>query len=242
MWPAWALSFLALGGLAWEAARLTERLAGRAAAVGAGAMVHRLRRLRVVRGERDGGRAVRVGHRARMPPGRASGRRTIRRRGPPRRAAELVALAWVAALFRPEGALAALFVALTLAVFPRKRRAGAIALAAAGRAARPCSRCRSCCSSLTGSARSNTAVAKLLPGNPYYAGPALRAAVASYVRLLVGGLLNGTLLEPGEAWSRRSSSRAEAAPVAMAGLGAIAAARQRGRARGGARPACCSSR
>src|ERR1700722_5623927 len=38
LWPAWVLSFVALGALAWEASRLTDRLAGKAAGVGAGAM------------------------------------------------------------------------------------------------------------------------------------------------------------------------------------------------------------
>jgi hypothetical protein len=38
VWPAWGLSFVALGALAREAAGLTDRLAGRVAAVGAGLM------------------------------------------------------------------------------------------------------------------------------------------------------------------------------------------------------------
>ena len=38
VWIAWLLSFAALGGLAWEAGKLTERLAGRVASVGAVAM------------------------------------------------------------------------------------------------------------------------------------------------------------------------------------------------------------
>jgi hypothetical protein len=68
---------------------------------------------------------------------------------------------------------------------------------------------------LTGSARSNTAVAKLLPGNPYYVGPALRAAVEANVRTLVSQLLNG------EVWSAEFVPRG-GAPFAMAGLGAVA--------------------
>jgi hypothetical protein len=212
VWPAWALSFLALGGLAWEAARLTERLAGRTAAVGAAAMTlvfggHlwcAASGMEVVPFAWAIARAARrASEWAEDAPESRSGRR----------AGELVALAWAAALFRPEGALAALFVAATLAAFPRRPawRMRALSLAAgAAVVALPL-----LLWVLTGSPRSNTAVAKLLPGNPYFAGPALRAAVSYNVRLLVGTLLNG------EVWSGEFLPRA-GAPVAMAGLGAVA--------------------
>ena len=39
LWPAWFFSFCALGALSWEAAQLTQKLAGRAAAAGAAALV-----------------------------------------------------------------------------------------------------------------------------------------------------------------------------------------------------------
>src|SRR6185312_5898044 len=39
LWPAWSMSFLALGALAYEAFALAKPLAGRAAAIGASAMV-----------------------------------------------------------------------------------------------------------------------------------------------------------------------------------------------------------
>jgi hypothetical protein len=212
MWAAWALSFAALGGLAWEASQLTRRLAGRVAAAGAGAMtiafggfvwcaasgmevlpfawaIARASRLACEWAEAD-------------PSDRSS-----------RRLGELVAMAWVAALFRPEGALTALFVAATLAVFPRLPawRERAFALAAASSAfAVPL-----LLFVLTGSARSNTAVVKLLPGNPYYAGPALTSTVLSYAKMLVGTLLNG------EAHAAEFLPRG-GAPLAMAGLAAIA--------------------
>jgi hypothetical protein len=212
VWAAWAMSFLALGGLAWEAARLTERLAGRTAAVGAGAMVLAF-----------GGFAwcaasgmevvpfawaiARASRRASEWAEDATDARTNRH------AAELVALAWAAALFRPEGALTALFVAITLAAFPRKSawRTHALALAAgAAVVALPL-----LLWALTGSARSNTAVSKLLPGNPYYVGPALREAVEANVRTLMHTLLNG------EVWSAEFVPRS-GAPFATAGLGAVA--------------------
>ncbi|MGH7272250.1 MAG: hypothetical protein ACREJ3_17610, partial [Polyangiaceae bacterium] len=130
-----------------------------------------------------------------------------------RRAAELIALAWAAPLLRPEGGVAALFVAATLALFPRKRAWSerAIAITAiTSLLALPL-----LLWALTGSPRSNTSVAKLLPGNPYYAGFALFSAVEANVRLLVGTLLNG------EIWSAEFLPRG-GAPVAMAGLGAVA--------------------
>jgi hypothetical protein len=211
MWPAWALSFAALGGLAWEAAALTRRLAGRTAAVGAGAMTIAFGGFvwcaasgmevvpfawAIARASR---RAVDW---AESEPGARSGRRF----------AELVALAWIAALFRPEGAVSALFVAATLAVFPCRAtwRERAYSLAAASAViALPL-----LLFLVTGSARSNTAVVKLLPGNPYYAGPTLVATVTGYAKTLVGSLLNG------EAHAAEFIPRGGAS-LAMAGLAAV---------------------
>jgi hypothetical protein len=212
LWPAWALSFAALGALAWEAAKLTEKLAGRAAAVGAGAMVVAFSGfawcaasgMEVVPFAWVVARAVR---RASELSEDEPSTRT------PRRAWELVALAWAAALFRPEGALFALFVAVTLALFPRRPtlRARAMGLAAgAALLATP-----ALLLLLTGSARSNTAVVKLLPGNPYYVGPVLRAAVEANLRTLVGKLLDG------EVWSAEFLPKGGAL-LAMAGLVAVA--------------------
>jgi hypothetical protein len=212
VWAAWAMSFLALGGLAWETSRLTAKLAGRTAAIGAGAMVLAF-----------GGFAWCAASGMEVVPfawaiARASRRASEwaeddvdARTG--RHAGELVALAWVAALFRPEGALTALFVGVTLAAFPRKPawKTRALALAAVAAAvALPV-----LLWALTGSARSNTAVAKLLPGNPYYVGAGLRAAVEANVRTLVSQLLNG------EVWSAEFLPHG-GAPFAMAGLGAVA--------------------
>jgi len=212
VWAAWAMSFLALGGLAWEAAQLTERLAGRTAAIGAGALVLAF-----------GGFAWCAASGMEVVPfawaiARASRRASEWAEDAPeartnRHAGELVALAWIAALFRPEGALTALFVAVTLAAFPRKPawRTRALAVAAlVAVVALPL-----LLWALTGSARSNTAVAKLLPGNPYYVGTALRDAVEANVRTLLRQLLNG------EVWSAEFIPRG-GAPFAMAGLGAIA--------------------
>jgi hypothetical protein len=113
---------------------------------------------------------------------------------------------------RPEGALAALFVAVTLAAFIRRPAWSerAWGLAAVAGAFAPLLLLLV----LTGSARSNAAVSKLMIGNPYYAGPALAVAVGANVKLLLGTLLNG------EVWSAEFVPRG-GAPIAMAGLVAL---------------------
>jgi hypothetical protein len=221
VWAAWALSFAALGALAWEASALTRGLAGRAAAIGAGAMT-------VVFGgfvwsAASGMEVVPFAWAIARASRRASewSEAGLESRST-RRAAELVALAWVVALFRPEGAVTALFVAATLAAFPRRRawRERALALAAAGAViATPL-----LLWALTGSARSNTAVVKLLPGNPYYSGDALVATVEGYAKLLVGTLLNGD--EHAAEFLPHGG-----APLAMAGLAAVGVLGGRVRAR-----------
>jgi hypothetical protein len=220
VWPAWVISFVALGALAHEAAGLTERLAGRAAALGAAAMTIAFGGL--VWSAASGMEVVpfawaiaRASRRASEWSEAKPAART------PGHSAELVAVAWIAALLRPEGALTAIFVAVTLSAFrpsgrqtrAARRRAwertsGLFALVAA--VAPPL-----LLLARTGSARSNTAVAKLMLGNPYYAGPALATAVETNVKLLVGTLLNG------EIWSAEFLPQGGAA-VALAGLVAVA--------------------
>jgi hypothetical protein len=212
LWPCWVLSFAALGGLAWEAARLTERLAGRTAAVGAGAMTLAFggflwcaaSGMEVVPFAWAIARATRRASEWTELP--ADGRSTGR-------AAELVGLSWVAASMRPEGALTALYVAAVLGAVPGKqaRRDRALGVAAAAAAFGV----QALLWLTTGSPRSSTSVVKLLPGNPYYVGPALVAAVEYNVRQLLTTLLNG------EVFSTEFLPHG-GAPVALAGLGAIA--------------------
>jgi hypothetical protein len=213
VWAAWALSFLALGGLAWEAAKLAGGLAGRAAAVGAGALVLSC-----------GGLVWSAASGMEVVPFAWLVARTARRAAEwaespivertPRREAELVVLAWASACMRPEGALFALWAAATLATFrcarDKKTRA-ASALVAAVAAVAPAL----LSFALTGSWRSSTATAKLLPGNPYYAGAALTAAVEANLRLFFGTLLDG------QVWSAEFLPSGGAA-VAVAGLVAVA--------------------
>jgi hypothetical protein len=59
-------------------------------------------------------------------------------------------------------------------------------------------------------------VAKLLPGNPYFTGPALIAAVLANAEILTGSLLNGERLS-------FEFLPQGGGPVALAGLGAVAA-------------------
>jgi hypothetical protein len=141
----------------------------------------------------------------------AGDRGTGRTRG---RAIELVALAAAAPLLRPEGALFALFVAVTLAVFPapgervRERRP---AIAAFAVIALPWLMTLA----TTGSLRSTTAAVKLLVGNPYYTGGTLVGQIGENARVLVVTLLNG------EVWSAEFLPHG-GAPLALAGLLAIA--------------------
>jgi hypothetical protein len=226
MWPAWAMSFVALGALAWEVMKLTERLAGRAAAAGAGAMTVAFGGL--VWCAASGMEVVpfawaiaRASRRAcEWAEARPEARTTERR-------LELISLAWAAALLRPEGALTALFVAGTLAAFAHRSAwtDRAWSVAAVGGALAP----TLLLFFLTGSARSNTAIAKLLPGHPYFAGRTLALAVQANMKLFTGTLLNG------EVWSAEFLPQG-GAPVAMAGLGAVAwlAIRTQSRWRGAA--------
>jgi hypothetical protein len=212
LWPAWALSFTALGALAWEASRWTQPLAGRVAAAGAAALTLAF-----------AGFAWSAASGMEVVPfawaiARASRRASDWAEAPPaertaKRAAELIAMAWVAALFRPEGAVTAVFVAATLAAFTRTgaaaERARSIAALAAALAL------PALLWVLTGSPRSSTAVVKLLPGNPYYPGGRLFEAVWANARLLVGTLLDG------EVWSAEFLPH-RGAVFALLGLGAVA--------------------
>jgi hypothetical protein len=225
LWPAWALSFIAFGALAWEAFHLTLRLSGRTAAIGASAMTLSFAGFAwcAVSGMEVVPFAWAIARTSRRAAEWAeadkrysSGARSIGR------AAELVALAWVSALLRPEGTVSALFVCVTLAAFSfdGSLRARGLALAPAAAAlAVP-----ALLWAMTGSPRSTTAVAKLLPGNPYYTGSALAGAVAAHARLLVGTLLNG------EVWSAEFLPHG-GAPIAFAGLLALLVQGVRARAR-----------
>ena len=127
---------------------------------------------------------------------------------------ELAALGWAAFLFRPEGAVAVIAIALVFVLFPRSKeivhrvRDGAIAVAGPAlvlvflRLA-------------TGTASTSTASVKLLFGNPYYRGDAFVAAVEANVHVFFDTLLKG------EVWSAEFIPSGGSA-FAIAGLFAIA--------------------
>ncbi len=76
LWPAWAMSFVALGALAYEARAIVRRLAGETAAIGAAAMVPRVPRRSPGSPPRAGWRCCRsLGSSRAACGGRASGRR-----------------------------------------------------------------------------------------------------------------------------------------------------------------------
>jgi hypothetical protein len=188
IWAAWALGFAALGLLGYETRRASDRLLSNDGALAAELMVLAF-----------GGHLWFAASGMEVVPLAWLLMRTARRsaewletppsvRPWPR---ELVVLAWVAPLFRPEGVLATLGVAVTLGVGARGQRRALAGLALAG-AALPAA----VNGLLTGSATTTTALVKWLPLSPYYAhfGKLSRAVLAN-VELLFGTLLNG------EVWS-----------------------------------------
>jgi hypothetical protein len=209
LWPAWGFSFLAFGLLAREVYLLTKPLAGPHAALGAGAMVFAFSPFTWCAGS---GMEV-------MPfafcLARAARRSSEWVETSSRTAGfeyELVALAFVTPLFRPEGALASLVVAAALAMAPRTSalRAGIPAAVCLVGAVAP----QLLSALVTGALQSNTAQVKLIPGNPYYVGPALWGALHENVHTLLHVLLNG------EIWSAEFIPQGSM-PFALAGLGAI---------------------
>ena len=70
LWPAWAMSFAALGALAYEARAIVRKLAGETAAIGGGGDGRRVPGVHLVRSERDGGVAVCVAPRAQRATGK----------------------------------------------------------------------------------------------------------------------------------------------------------------------------
>jgi hypothetical protein len=208
LWPAWVLSFVALGLLAHEAFHLARPLTGTPCALGAAAMVLSLSAFTwcAVSGMEVVPFAWCLARAARRSSEWAEGN------GDDKRRIELVALAWVAPLLRPEGAVASAMVAATLFAFHRKRTwrgllPSALALLAPVFPS-------ALALAMTGSFTTSTAKVKLLPGNPYYAGSALSSEVTKNLRILVGTILNG------EIWSAEFLPKGGAS-IAIAGLLAI---------------------
>jgi len=214
LWPAWLLSFVALGALAWEAWALALPLAGRAAAIGAGAMVLAF-----------GGFAWCAASGMEVVPfawllatslrrgAEWAERNDVRTR---RSLFVLLALAVLCPAMRPEGALVSVALGVVIAVFPRHgvhrprgfdvSRLEGLAFLAAALAP------NLFLFALTGSFTSSTAQVKLLFGNPYFSLP---EAVLANARTLVGTILDGKI------WAAEFLPKG-GAPVALLGLAAIA--------------------
>ena len=207
LWAAWIVSYVALGALAYEAYALSVPLAGRGAAIGAGAMTLAFGGLAwcAASGMEVVPFAWVLAHAIR----RASEWHEDPARRTPRELRILVALALLAPFVRPEGVIASLALGAAVALHPRaggmRRRAEALFFVVAAIAP------NLLLLALTGHATSSTAQVKLLIGNPYYVMP--DAAIAN-VRLLVGTILEG------EVWSAEFLPHG-GAPFACAGLAAL---------------------
>lgn len=208
MWPAWVLSYAALGGLAYEAYRLARPLAGRTAGLGAGAMTLAFGGFAwcAASGMEVVPFAWIIAHASRRAVDwveEAEGRTT-------RALAWLVVLAVAAPLARPEGAVTSLVLGLAVAIAPRRpimvSRAEALVFPLAALVP------NLLLLALTGHATSSTAQVKLLAGNPYYSVTDVSVANA---RVLVTTILNG------EIWSSEFLPKGGAA-LACAGLAAVA--------------------
>ena len=210
MWPAWALSFTAQGLLSYDAYKLALPITGRGAALATAAMVLTFSGfawcassgMEVLPFAWALARCARLASEWAEDATKRSTRKRI----------ELLVMAFVAALLRPEGAVAALGIAVTLAWYPETKRwtdrvwgltaAGALLVTPF------------LLKLTTGSSKSNTALVKLLPGNPYYPGAAMWETAYQNGRTLVRTLLNG------EVWSAEFLPTG-AAPVAIMALVAI---------------------
>ena len=203
LWPAWTLSFVALGALAYETYAIAKPLTGRGAAVGAGAMVLAFGGLAwgAASGMEVTPFAWLIAH---------TSRRAIEWAEDTRRDQRayrwLLALAFALPLMRPEGALYSVAAGVVVGVHPRtesvKGRLGALPFLVA--ALFP----QLLLVLLTGSPTTSTAQVKLLFGNPYYTLP--DAAIAN-ARTLVGQILNG------DVWSAEFLPKGGAS-IACAGL------------------------
>jgi hypothetical protein len=213
LWPAWALSFLALGALAHEAYALAKPLAGKAAAIGAGAMV--LAFGGFVWCAASGMEVVPFAWLIAFATRHAAEWAEDTERRTRRHLSLLVVLAVLCPLMRPEGAITSVALGAVVATFPRPgglavkgldlSRAAALAFVFA--AFLP----NVLLLVLTGKATSSTAQVKLLPGNPYW--PLVDTSLAN-AKVLAGSILDGQL------WSAEFLPKG-GAPVAWLGLVAL---------------------
>ncbi len=208
VWAAWALSFVALGALAYETFALALPMAGRGAATGAGAMTLAF-----------GGFTWCATSGMEVVPfawllAFATRRAAEWTEAPARRTASelrlLAGLALVAPFMRPEGAIISVVLACAIALRPRVKslRGNGEALGVGALACAP----NALLMILTGNATSSTAQVKLLVGNPYAEMP---TAALTNAHVLLTQILNG------EVWSAEFLPQG-GATLACAGLLAVA--------------------
>ena len=211
LWITWVVSFVALAALAYESYAITHPLAGRAAALGAGAMTLLFGGFAwsAASGMEVVPFAWVLCHAAR----RASEWAEDPARRTPRELRILAGFALLAPMVRPEGAIASFVLAAAVMLHPRavavsvswRARAESVPLFALAFAP------NLLLLLLTGHATSSTAQVKLLVGNPYFPMPDVALANA---RTLVTQILDG------QVWSAEFLPKG-GAPFACAGLAAI---------------------
>ncbi len=220
LWPAWGLSFAALGALAYEAHALARPLAGRAASIGAAAMVLTFGGFAWCAS--SGMEVVPFAWLIAFATRRASEWAESSEQRTGRSFGVLLLVAMLCPLMRPEGALTSVAIGVIVGIHPLRTTLSvrglnlglnvdvsrALALAFVGAAVLP----NVFLLLLTGSPTSSTAQVKLLAGNPYQVLP--DAALAN-ARMLVGTILDG------QVWSAEFLPRG-GAPLACLGLAATA--------------------
>ena len=182
LWPAWCLGFLCLTLTAHETRKLSEELSGRGVGAAAGGMVIAFGGL--VWCAASGMEILLFTWLLT----RATRRSTeyFENQAPP--SWELVVLAWLAPLARPEGILATLLVVLALAIRAPKSRWQLSGFAALGLLLTP-----GINKLATGSATTTTAQVKWLFHSPYLSADELLATITYNTRQLFSVLLNGEL-------------------------------------------------
>jgi len=186
IWGAWFFGFVALGALAVETYRLSVPLSGRAASLGAGAMVLCFGGYLWCAG--SGMEVVPLawvlafGLRRAIEWGEAPASERTEKAW-----RTLLALSFLAPIARPEGMLISAIVFVVLVAYPGGRPRATAPLALVGPLVVPMLNL-----ALTGRAVSSTAIVKWLPGNPYYGhGAALVSMVRDNVRLFFDTLIDG---------------------------------------------------
>ena len=186
IWAAWALGFAALGMLGYETRRASERLLSQDGAIAAELMVLAF-----------GGNLWFAASGMEVIPLAWLLMRATRRSAEWAEGAtdaphvrELLVLAWLGPLLRPEGTLTTLMVTATLLLVPRGIRRVSALLALAGAFMPAVVNWWG-----AGTATTNTAVVKWLPLSPYLDAGEFWQAFVENVKLLFGTLLNG------EVWS-----------------------------------------